>query len=67
MNVHRESFFRCSTASAQGPRVAHVRAWDACEAAELFRAELRADGLEDDGEVEVAALEGEDAPAVLAS
>ncbi|ACG75448.1 hypothetical protein AnaeK_4245 [Anaeromyxobacter sp. K] len=67
MNAHRESFYRCTIASPEGRRVAHVRAWDAREAEELFRAELRADGLDAAGPVEVAALGDAPGPLALAS
>ncbi|WP_041453752.1 hypothetical protein [Anaeromyxobacter dehalogenans] len=56
MNAHRESFYRCTIASPEGRRVAHIRAWDAREAEELFRAELRAEELEAAGPIEVVAL-----------
>jgi hypothetical protein len=60
MQVKRESFFRCVFSSPRSRRVAHVRAWDADEAVALFRTELRADGVEERGAIEVSAFDGTD-------
>lgn len=54
----RETFFRCTFSSARSRRVGHVRAWDPRDAVQLFRAELRTDGVEERGTIEVAALDG---------
>lgn len=53
MKTQRESFFRCVYSSSHERRVAHVRAWDAGEAAQLFRTELRSDGVAERGTIEV--------------
>jgi hypothetical protein len=45
MQTKREFFFRCVFTSTRSRRVAHVRAWDSDEALQLFRTELRADGV----------------------
>jgi hypothetical protein len=50
----RETSFECRFDSASRHRVAHVRAWDAKEALQLFEAELRADGVEEAGAFAVA-------------
>jgi len=60
MRLHRESFYRCTFSSKQSRRVAHVRAWDAEEAALLFRTELKADGVNERGTIEVAELRVQD-------
>ena len=41
MTPDRESFFRCTFSSPRRTSVAHVAAWDAREAVQLFSAELR--------------------------
>jgi hypothetical protein len=53
MKRNRESFYRCVFSSPQSRRVAHVRAWDAGEAAQLFKTELRSDGVAERGKIEV--------------
>ena len=53
MKVSRESFFRCVFSSPKSERVAHVRAWDADEAVQLFRSELKSDGVEERGTIQV--------------
>lgn len=53
MSGMRESVFECTYASAALLRTAHVRAWDAQEAVELFAHELLDDGVEEDGEISV--------------
>jgi len=53
MPSKRESIYRCVFSSPGLQRVAHVRAWDADEAAELFQTELRADGYQKRGAIEV--------------
>jgi len=53
MHDIRESSFQCQFDSASRRRVAHIRAWDAKEAVQLFEVELRADGVEEEGEVVV--------------
>ncbi len=58
MHDIRETFFECRFASASRRRVAHVRAWDASEAAQLFELELRADGVDEEGEVVVSPVRG---------
>jgi hypothetical protein len=49
----RESFYRCVFSSPRSRRVAHVRAWDAGEAVQLFRSELKLDGVAERGTIEV--------------
>ena len=58
MKVQRESVFRCTFSSPDSRFVGHVRAWDADEAAQLFQAELRTDGVEERGTIEVTELGG---------
>ncbi len=58
MHDIRESSFQCRFESPARRRFAHVRAWDAKEAAQLFEADLRADGVEEDGEVLVSPVRG---------
>ncbi len=53
MKMQRESFYRCVFESSKSRRVAHVRAWDADEAAQLFQTELRSDGVTERGTIEV--------------
>ncbi len=53
MKVSRESFYRCVFSSPKEERVAHVRAWDAGEALQLFRSELHSDGVEERGTIRV--------------
>lgn len=53
MTPKRESFFRCTFSSVRRQRVAHLTAWDAKEAVELFRAELGTDGIDEPGAIEV--------------
>lgn len=54
----RESSFQCQFDSASRRRVARVRAWDATEAMQLFVVELRADGVEEAGQVVVSPATG---------
>ncbi len=58
MLAQRESLFRCtySPASRSGTWTAHVAAWDAGEALQLFTAELRGEGVDEGGTIEVVAL-----------
>lgn len=49
MKVQRESVFRCVFSSRSSVRVAHIRAWDEEEAIQLFRSELRAEGVGERG------------------
>ena len=56
MQSKRESFYRCVFTSPHSRRVAHVRAWDSDEAALLFRAELKSDGVRERGTIEVLRL-----------
>ncbi len=58
MQEKRESFYRCIFSSPRSRRVAHVRAWDAGEALQLFRTELEADGVDERGAIEVWAFDG---------
>ncbi len=58
MHDIRESSFECRFDSASGRRMARIRAWDAKEAVQLFVIELRADGVEEAGEVVVAPVSG---------
>lgn len=58
MHDIRETSFQCQFDSASRRRVAHVRAWDAQEALQLFVIELRADGVDEAGEVVVAPVSG---------
>ncbi len=58
MHDIRESSFECRFDSPSRHRVAHVRAWDAKEALQLFEAELRADGVEEPGVFAVAPVGG---------
>ncbi len=58
MHDIRESSFEVEFESPSSRRVARVRAWDATEAAELFEAELRADGVDEEGEVVVSPVHG---------
>ncbi len=58
MHDIRESSFECQFDSASRRRIAHVRAWDAKEAVQLFVIELRSDGVEEAGEVVVAPVRG---------
>lgn len=53
MKMHRESFYRCVFSSPKSRRTAHVRAWDAGEAAQLFKMELKSDGVAERGTIEV--------------
>jgi hypothetical protein len=64
-DVH-ESSFECRFESASRRRVAHVRAWDAKEALQLFEAELRADGIDEPGEFAVSPVRGGRRPAARA-
>ncbi len=54
----RESSFECRFDSSSRRRVAHIRAWDAQEALQLFEAELSADGVDEPGELVVAPIQG---------
>jgi len=60
MTPKRETFFRCTYSSGRGRRqqVAHVTAWDAREAVQLFEVELRTDGVKERGTIEVTASGG---------
>ncbi len=58
MHDIRESSFECQFESASGRRVARIRAWDAQEALQLFVSELRADGVDEEGEVVAAPVSG---------
>ena len=58
MHDIRESSFECQFDSVTHTRVARIRAWDAKEALQLFVAELRADGVEEPGEVMAAPVRG---------
>ncbi len=60
MQIQRESFYRCVFVSPRSRRVAHVRAWDSDEAEQLFRTELRTDGVAERGSIEVTPLRGAD-------
>jgi hypothetical protein len=53
MTPKRETFFRCTFSSVRRRRVAHVTAWDAKEAVQLFQAELMTDGVDERGTIEV--------------
>jgi len=53
MNFTRESFYRCVFSSPRSERVAHVRAWDAGEAVQLFRSELASEGVAERGTIRV--------------
>ena len=53
MHDVRERPFQCEFESASRHWVAHVRAWDAQEALQLFIAELRAEGIDEAGDVTV--------------
>lgn len=53
MRLERESFYRCIFTSPHSRRMAHVRAWDAGEAVQLFRTELKTDGVGERGTIEV--------------
>jgi hypothetical protein len=44
--MHRESVYVCTYRAADGEHVAHVRAWDESEAAELCAIELEPDAGE---------------------
>jgi hypothetical protein len=54
-----EILYACTFDSRSERRIAHVRAWDPGDALELFVAELRSEGITEDGDVEVAPLHGE--------
>ena len=56
-DIH-ESSFQCQFDSPSGRCVVHVRAWDAEEALQLFVTELRAEGVEEAGDVVVSPLHG---------
>jgi len=56
MQFKRESFFRCVFTSPSSRRVAHVRAWDVGEAVQLFRTELRTEGVDETGTIEAVPL-----------
>jgi hypothetical protein len=47
----RETLFEVTYSSVATVRTAHVRAWDAAEAATLFEDELRGDGVVERGEI----------------
>lgn len=54
MATEREAFFECSFTSAHDHRTAHVRAWTAEEAEDLFRDILLEDGVREPGSIVVA-------------
>lgn len=58
MKPSREGVYECTYASSAVVRTAHVRAWDAREALELFADELRGDGVVESGEIRVEAKGG---------
>jgi hypothetical protein len=58
MTPEREIFFRCTFSSTRRTSVAHIAAWDAREALQLFEAELRGEGVGERGTIEVASLAG---------
>ncbi len=58
MTVERETLFRCTFSSTVRTTVAHLAAWDAGEAVQLFSEELRGEGVGEKGSIEVAALSG---------
>jgi hypothetical protein len=58
MSPDREIFFRCTFSSPRRTSVAHVTAWDAGEAVQLFEAELQHEGVGERGMIEVASLTG---------
>ena len=58
MQTTRESFYRCVFTSLNSRRVAHVRAWDSDEAMQLFKAELRTEGIRERGKFQVERLGG---------
>jgi hypothetical protein len=58
MTPERETFFRCTFSSPRRTSVAHIAAWDAGEAVQLFEAELRDEGVGERGTIEVASLGG---------
>lgn len=58
MHDLRESSFECRFESVARRRVARIRAWDDEEAVQLFLLELRGDGVEEEGDVEVAPVGG---------
>jgi hypothetical protein len=62
MHDIRESAFQCQFESAARRRIAHILAWDAKEAQQLFEAELRADGVDEPGEIRVSPVPGRRAP-----
>ncbi len=51
VNATRETVYECTYASSTQLRTAHVRAWDAGEAAELFAHELRSEGVSERGNI----------------
>lgn len=58
MTTERETLFRCTFSSPSRTTVAHLAAWDAGEAVQLFAEELRGEGIAERGSIEVAALSG---------
>jgi hypothetical protein len=52
--MHRESVYLCTYSHSDGEHVAHVRAWDDAEAAELFAREIELES--DGGEVPIAQI-----------
>jgi hypothetical protein len=58
MTPEREIFFRCTFSSPHRTSVAHITAWDAGEAVQLFQAELQDEGVGERGTIEVASLTG---------
>jgi hypothetical protein len=53
MTRTREAFFECSFTSGEASRTAHLRAWSAAEAEELFREVLAEEGVRADGRIVV--------------
>jgi hypothetical protein len=53
MTRTREAFFECSYTSGEASRTAHLRAWSAAEAEELFREVLAEEGVQADGPIVV--------------
>jgi len=52
---HRELFFECSMVAGHRRRSALIRAWDAAEAAAIFKEQLSEEGLAPHGIVDVVA------------
>jgi hypothetical protein len=56
-----DSFFRCVFSSPESERTAHVRAWNASDAVQLFRSELLSDGVEERGTIRVSSFSDDEA------